>query len=81
MNPGDTSPARKPLQHDGEPLFLQEALRFLDDASSSWRALAARWLEAGNGQRAADAMKRARQCETQRAAVLAALERHRTSAG
>jgi len=79
MDPGDMQAAFNAPQHDVDPLFLEETLRFLDDACSSWRELADRWIEAADHARAADALQHLQRCEARRLAALAALRRWRSS--
>ena len=62
------------LQPGADRAYFLEAMRFLEDACNSWRALAAHWTEAGNPEQAADALARVQQCELQRDRLLAAMD-------
>jgi len=69
----DMADSRRTADLEAHALFLNEALRFLEDACRSWHALATRWTEAGDLKRAADALEHAQECERRRIEVLAAL--------
>jgi hypothetical protein len=69
--------ARERPECASDRLYLMEAMRFLEDARRSWRALAVHWSEVGDSARAADALDHVRECELQRnrlQATIAALD-------
>lgn len=66
--------ARKVRESCEQRRYLEEAMRFLDDACNSWRALAVHWTEAGDDERAREALESVKQCELRRLRIVAALE-------
>jgi len=65
------APGRSTRERDR--LYLVEAVRFMEDACKSWRALAVHWTEAGDHDRASEAMANVQSCELQQRRLQAAI--------